>query len=164
MTVPQAILLTGSNRGDRKALLAEARRQIGLRAGKVVRASAVYESDPWGFEDDQTFLNQALIIETELEPTALLDQTQAIEKILGRVRGSDRGQAEKKDGEQPQKRVYRSRPIDIDILFYDELILDSERLTIPHPLIREREFVLVPLREIVADRVHPVYGKAIGEL
>lgn len=154
--MPRTILLTGSNRGDRTVLLTEARQRIDRCVGAVVQASAVHESEPWGFEDTQNFLNQALVIETKLDPIALLDELQTIEQELGRVRGTQ--------GKPGEKRAYESRPIDIDILFYDDLILSSERLTIPHPLIREREFVLVPLREIVPEWVHPVYGKAIREL
>ncbi len=135
----RAILLTGSNRGDRAALLEQARRLIEARVGPVVRASSVHESEPWGFEDPQSFLNQALIVETTLSPIALLDELQAIERELGRVRNDG-----KREG-------YAPRPIDIDILFYDDLVLDSERLTLPHPLIGEREFVLTPLREIAPD-------------
>ena len=148
--------MTGSNRGDRAGLLEEARRRIGLRVGAVTQASAVYESEPWGFSDDRLFLNQALAVETELEPTAVLDAVQAIERELGRRRETT--------PESGGERVYESRPIDIDILFYDDLILRTERLTIPHPLIREREFVLAPLREIMPDYLHPVYRKPVREL
>lgn len=135
----RVILLTGSNRGDRAALLAQARERIEAKVGPVVRASSVHESEPWGFDDPQSFLNQVLIVDTALEPFALLDELQAIEQELGRVRNEG-----KREG-------YEARPIDIDILFYGELVIDSERLTIPHPLIREREFVLVPLREVMPD-------------
>ena len=154
--MPRVILLTGSNRGNRAALLDKARQQIARRVGRVVQVSAVHESEPWGFSDTQHFLNQAIAVETAREPIALLDEIQAIEKELGRIR--------EKPMKPGEKRHYEPRPIDIDILFYDDIIMNSERLTIPHPLIRQREFVLVPLREIAPDLIHPVYGKAIREL
>lgn len=156
--MPQVVLLTGSNMGDRAFLLKEACRRIDKRVGSVVRTSRVYESDPWGFEAQEAFLNQVLVSETELEPTAVLDEIQAIEKELGRVRAEN--QARDSSGE----RVYESRAIDIDILFYDNLVMESERLIIPHALIAEREFVLVPLCELMGDYLHPVLETTLSEL
>lgn len=152
----RTVILTGSDRGDKAAALAAAAEALATRVGTIVRRSQVYESEPWGFTDPETFLNQALIIETDLEPLEVLDHAQAIEQELGRVRTAHlSGMAE---------RTYASRPIDIDILFYDDLRLDGERLTVPHPRIAEREFVLAPLREVMPDYVHPALGKPIREL
>jgi 2-amino-4-hydroxy-6-hydroxymethyldihydropteridine diphosphokinase len=150
----RVVILTGSNRGEKAALLARAAEQVGERVGPIVRRSGVYESEPWGFSDPESFLNQVLVSETNLEPLEVLDRTQSIEKALGRVRKPD----------PPHAPRYASRPIDIDLLFYDDLRLCSDRLTLPHPLIAEREFVLAPLREVMGDFIHPVYGKPIREL
>jgi 2-amino-4-hydroxy-6-hydroxymethyldihydropteridine diphosphokinase len=171
----RVVILTGSNRGEKAALLARAAGQIEERVGPVVRRSGVYESAPWGFSDPESFLNQVLIVETGLKPIPLLDELQSIEEVLGRVRKSGRGVLKEglcpptdldteSQGVCDSKRTYVSRPIDIDILFYDDLRLCSDRLTLPHPLIAEREFVLTPLREVMGDFIHPVYGKPIREL
>lgn len=152
----RVVLLTGSNEGDKRRLLEQARASVAARVGEIVDESAVYESEPWGFSADETFLNQVLVAETRLEPLAVLDEVQAIERELGRVRRN----AVRTD----EKRVYESRPIDIDILFYDREIIDSARLTVPHPLIAQREFVLIPLREVMPDYIHPVLQKAIKDL
>ena len=152
----RVVLLTGGNLGDKTRSLALARETVDLRIGRVICGSAVYESEPWGFSADETFLNQVLVIETDLEPVEVLDAVQDIEKGMGRR------QIESPTGDG--KRVYESRPIDIDILFFDDLILNTPRLTIPHPLIAEREFVLIPLREILPDYVHPVLKKRIRDL
>jgi 2-amino-4-hydroxy-6-hydroxymethyldihydropteridine diphosphokinase len=147
----RVVILTGSNRGDKALALARAAEALEERVGTIVRRSAVHESAPWGFSDPESFLNQVLILETNLQPLEVLDRTQAIEKALGRVSKHGRG-------------GYEPRPIDLDILFYDDLCLTTERLTVPHPLIAERQFVLVPLREVMGDFIHPVYGKPIREL
>lgn len=152
----RTILLTGSNRGDRAALLESARERIAERIGAVVTESSINESEPWGFSDETLFLNQVIAVETELTALEVLDEIQLIEQELGRVTKTERNE----NGE----RIYESRPIDIDILFYDDQVVVHERLTIPHPLIRERQFVLVLLREIMPDYTHPVYQKQICEL
>jgi len=151
----RAVLLTGSNMGEKRYLLNRACTLIAKQIGPVVCESSIYESEPWGFQSDETFLNQALLIETKLEPIALLNAIQTIEKELGRKR---------KEAPPDEVRIYESRPIDIDILFYDDLILNEERLRIPHPLLAEREFVLVPLREILPDYIHPVLQKPVCDL
>lgn len=146
----RAVLITGGNLGPVAENLSEARRLLGLRAGTVERCSSVMESAAWGFEAGEPFLNQALVVRTALPPEALLDACQRIERELGRVRVCGEG--------------YRSRTMDIDILFYDDRIIRTGRLTVPHPLIDRRDFVLAPLEEIMPDYVHPALGKTIGRL
>lgn len=143
-----AYLSTGSNIGDRRAHLLAARREIARRIGPVTAASGLYRTAAWGVEDQPDFLNQVLRVTTALEPLALLDRLQAIEQRMGRVRAERWG----------------VRVIDIDILFYDDLVLDSERLILPHPQIAARRFVLIPLREIAPDLKHPVFHQRITEL
>ena len=155
-SVAQVVLLLGGNMGERERLLAKAEEWIVRTVGTVVRKSNIYESEPWGFSAPRNFLNRVVVVETTLLPMEVLDRVQDIEKKLGRIR---RGKNETCD-----ERIYESRLVDIDILFYDDLILNSERLIIPHPLIAQREFVLVPLREIMGEYVHPVLGKMIRDL
>ena len=119
----------GSNLGDRKKNLACAIRLIGERVGKVLRVSSFVETEPWGFESKNNFLNAVICCETELTPRQVLQTTQQIERDLGEIN-------------------YQDRPIDIDILLYDDLIVDEPDLKIPHPLMQQRDFVMIPLNEI----------------
>ena len=146
--MPKVYLLLGSNLGDRQNLLAEARKQIGLQIGLIQKTSALYETAAWGVEDQEAFLNQVLEVETVLPPEALLTRNQEIEKGLGRIR----------------KERWGARLLDIDILFYDDLILESDNLTIPHPQLHNRRFTLVPLAEIASGLVHPVFKKTVSAL
>ena len=125
----------GSNLGDRHALMEKAITLIGERIGKVVRQSSFIETEPWGFESDNRFLNAVIIVETEHTPREVLTLTQQIEREMGRTRKS--GSA-----------GYADRPMDIDILIYDDLEINEPDLKIPHPLMHEREFVMIPLREV----------------
>lgn len=153
----KAVLITGGNVGNAEATLAEAARLIAAEVGCVERASRIYRTKAWGFEADD-FRNQVLVVEISLEPMEMLTAVNDIERRLGRDR----------DREQDEKSAtgarYASRSIDIDILFYDDLIVESERLTLPHPRIAEREFVLEPLSEVAAEWRHPVSGKSVGEM
>ncbi len=133
----------GTNLGDKEQNLRMAVQHIEERIGKVISLSAFYVTAPWGFDSDNSFLNAAVAVETDLEPLALLDITQDIEKQLGRTLKSAGG-------------VYQDRMIDIDLLLYGDLIYKDERLTLPHPLMQERSFVMNPLAEIAPDLVHPV--------
>lgn len=154
----KVVLLTGTNLGNKTRNLESAQAGIASSVGTILRKSRVYESEPWGFESEECFLNQAFIVDTQLLPLEVLDRTQALEEALGRIRPLAPAQS-------PQgERIYESRLIDIDLLFYNDLILKSERLTIPHPLICQREFVLAPLREIMPGFIHPENGKRIDEL
>ena len=147
----KAYLSLGSNLGDREMLLREAVRLLGDRCGRVVAVSALLETEPVGFESPHPFLNLALELDTPLSPEALLRETQAIERELGRTSKSAGG-------------VYRDRPIDIDIILYGDLTSDTPELQLPHPRFRERLFVLKPLAEIAGDAVDPFTHKTIQEL
>ena len=142
-------LLLGSNLGDRKKQLDEAISMINKRIGPVMKQSSFYETEPWGFSSDEFFLNIALQIVTALTPEEVMQKTGEIEKGFGRERSGT---------------GYSSRIMDIDILFYDDLVMDQDTLKIPHPLIQDRAFVLVPVNEIAPDLLHPVFGKTIHEL
>ena len=125
----------GSNLGNRKENLAYAIRFIGERVGKVLRVSSFIETEPWGFESENTFVNAGVLCETDLTPRQLLGATQKIEREMGRQKKSTDG-------------GYSDRCIDIDILLYDDLRVDEPDLQIPHPLMLKRDFVMIPLREI----------------
>jgi len=144
-------LLLGSNRGNKALLLEKAVERLNSISLKPVISSSLYESEPWGFNAKEWFLNKAVMIVTDLSPEVLLSQILNIEKELGRVRGV-------------LKEGYESREIDIDIMLYDNLVYDSEILSIPHPRMHLRKFVLEPLMEIAPNIVHPLFGKTITEL
>lgn len=134
-------LSLGGNIGDKAANFNKAYNHITCSLGNLVTKSSVYETPPWGFHAGNAFWNQVVLIETGISPEELLEQIHAIEKIFGRKR-------------QPGK--YLSREMDIDILYYDDLTIHTKDLIIPHPLIPQRKFVLVPLTEIAPDLKHPV--------
>ena len=146
----QVIVLFGSNSAQKQKMIEEAIRRLSSK-GEVRLASSLYETEPWGFECEENFLNQVVVFETILTPHAFLAYCLETERQLGRIRHSN----------GPR---YTSRPIDIDILFYDNLILDTPDLIVPHPRMCERNFVLTPLAEILPHLVHPVYQKTIEEL
>jgi 2-amino-4-hydroxy-6-hydroxymethyldihydropteridine diphosphokinase len=143
-------LLLGSNLNNRTKILQQARDLIAEHVGAVISTSSVYESEPWGFESDMSFLNQVLEVECELSPFQLLDEILGIEKMLGRTR--------------PKHVRYQSREIDIDILFYDDMVLESENLQIPHPRLHQRLFALIPLSELNKDLSHPGLKRTISQL
>ena len=142
-------LLLGGNLGDKRKIFSEAIQLINDRIGKTDSQSAIYETEPWGFESEDLFWNQVLEISTSLTPEEVLKQTQQIEHELGRIR---------------KKHQYASRVIDIDILFFSDLILNQPNLIIPHPRIQERKFTLVPLAEIAPELIHPVFRKTVVRL
>ena len=153
-----AVLITGGNRGDVRARLAEARRLTGELIGEVKRASSCRKSAPWGFEAEEPFWNQVLEVETPLTPHELLEAVHGVEQRLGRDREAER--AEKEQSGQ----AYASRAIDVDILLYDDRIVREPDLQIPHPQMGGREFVLRPLCELMPERRHPETGKTMREL
>lgn len=134
----RAVIALGSNLGNRDFYLNMALCLIGWEVGKVVQRSSVIETPSWGFDSDP-FLNQVVVVETDLEPIALLDVLQDIERRLGRT---------EKSSVVDDKPVYHARTIDLDILDYDRMRYHDDRLTLPHPHIAERDFVLIPLREL----------------
>ena len=141
----------GTNLGDKEQNLRTAVQKIEERIGKVISLSAFYATAPWGFSSDNTFLNAALCAETSLSPFEVLQFTQEIEREMGRTHKSINGN-------------YSDRVIDIDLLLYGNLILDTPELKLPHPLMQEREFVMCPLVEIAAEIMHPVFNKTMREL
>lgn len=126
----------GANIGDRHLTMEMACSEIEKKIGPIVRRSTFIETEPWGFQSENRFLNGVVCCETELLPREVLWRTQQIEQLLGRTRKSKAG-------------VYHDRPIDIDILLYDRLTICEPDLRIPHPLMTKRDFVMIPLLEII---------------
>ena len=147
--ISRVTLLIGGNQGDRVGLLQQACNMIAEQIGGIVQLSSIYETEAWGFDAEQNFLNQAVVVETRLSAHEVLDKALFIESQLGRVRTGN---------------GYASRTMDIDILFVDNNCIDTPDLIVPHPRIQERNFVLVPLCEIMPNYVHPKMNKTIANL
>lgn len=143
------VLLTGSNLGNREAMLERAKTAIAEQIGEILEASSVHESEPWGFESEHQFLNQALLVASEMTPPEVLAAIHTIEAELGRVRVAEQ---------------MVSRTIDIDILCSDSEPFSSDNLMIPHARLSERVFALEPLCELIPNWIHPVSGKRYQEL
>jgi 2-amino-4-hydroxy-6-hydroxymethyldihydropteridine diphosphokinase len=141
-------LLLGSNLGDRLLVMQSARDLIAEKVGAILAQSSIYETEPWGILDQPAFLNQVIEINTALAPEEVLRHILDIEHELGRVRYVRWG----------------ARVIDIDLLFYQNIIQDTARLTLPHPRIQDRRFTLAPLAEIAPDFIHPLFGKTSLQL
>ncbi|MBM3921408.1 MAG: 2-amino-4-hydroxy-6-hydroxymethyldihydropteridine diphosphokinase [Sphingomonadales bacterium] len=139
---------TGSNLGNRGNFLSKAEEEITVHAGSILAASHIIETPPWGNTEQPAFLNQVLKIKTRFPPLFLMESLLDIEKAMGRNRTEKWG----------------PRIIDIDILFFNNRIINQEDLCIPHPHLHEREFVLKPMVEIAPDFVHPVFQKTMSEL
>ncbi|WP_075558885.1 2-amino-4-hydroxy-6-hydroxymethyldihydropteridine diphosphokinase [Parabacteroides timonensis] len=145
-----AYLALGTNIGNKRRNMITAAALLAERVGDVLALSGFYETEPWGFQSDNTFLNAALQLETSLSPLELLKATQQIELEMGRT--------------QKSNGAYHDRIIDVDILLYDDLILQTPELTLPHPLMHERLFVMEPLAEIAPNVIHPVFKKSVISL
>lgn len=139
----------GTNIGDKKKNITDATIIIGAVMGDIRQLSSLYETEPWGFESPNSFLNAVILIQTDLDPEKCLQIAKAIEREMGRIH---------------TKEGYEDRIIDVDILFYDNITYQSQDLTIPHPLIPKRDFVLKPMAEIAPEFVHPLLGKTMKEL
>ena len=144
----RAYLLTGGNLGDRMQYLARAAAAIQETCGSIVRQSAIYETQAWGIKEQAAFLNQVMEIKTSMTAGELLKIVLKIEESLGRVR----------------TRKYGPRSIDIDILFFNKAVINTPLLTVPHPQLQNRRFVLEPLNEIAPNLMHPVLLKTIHQL
>ena len=138
----------GSNLGDRHQHLEQAISLINERVGEVIRCSSFIETEPWGFESSNAFLNGVILCETTLAPREVLKATQQIERELGRRKSVNRTREALGSSKKSVNRKYEDRPIDIDILLYDNLTIDEPDLKIPHPLMHQRDFVMIPLNEI----------------
>jgi len=145
-----AYLLTGSNEGDRTGNLQKAVLNLRDLAGNISRCSPVFESPAWGFDHPTPFLNQALELKTTMSPHGLLKIILQIEEKCGRVRSGTGG--------------YEARTLDIDILFYDDLVIDTPELTLPHPRLHLRRFALKPLSLIAGKHLHAKIGRTVAEL
>lgn len=152
------VLLIGGNQGERVVLMMQAIALIAQRIGTVSVVSSLYETEPWGFEAEQKFLNQALVVDTDLDAQTVLEVALAIEQELGRVRPTGGADWQSDD------RTYASRPIDIDLIFYNNDIVQTPSLQLPHPRMHLRRFVLQPLAQIVPDLMHPKFGKTVRQL
>ena len=138
----------GSNIGDRQGNCEKAVEALNSKGIKVQKRSSMHETEPWGVKAQGKFINMVVEAETGLSPLELLDVVKGIEQEMGRVDSIKWG----------------PRLIDLDILFYDDMVINMEHLTIPHPLLHEREFVLGPLCEIAPDKIHPVLRKTVVQL
>ena len=145
-----AYLLVGGNLDNSIEKFHRLSELLRQQVGEILLCSKLYQSTAWGFESQHFFVNQAIAIQTALSPEKLLDKTQEIEKIFGR--------------EKNRTNQYQDRSMDIDIIYYDDDIIASERLTIPHPFMHLRRFVLVPLLEIAPQVLHPLLQKTVAEL
>ncbi len=148
--MPITYLSIGTNLGDKQKNLSTAVLALSSKVGTVLCVSTFYTSKPWGFDSENDFLNAVVQLHTELNPFQLLEKNQELERKLGR--------------KEKTTTNYTDRIIDIDILLYDNVVISDMKLKIPHPLLEERDFVLLPLAEIAPDLVHPVLGKKMVEL
>lgn len=141
-------ILLGSNLGDRNSNLRSARQEISRSVGEIVTASSIYKTAAWGKTEQPAFYNQVIEIKSVLTPKKMLSGILEIEKKAGRIRDEKWG----------------ARILDIDILFYNDDVISTETLTIPHPHIPDRKFTLLPLSEIAGDFKHPITGKSVNEM
>ena len=143
-----AYLLIGGNIGDSKAYLAEAKNLIENKCGQVINASSIYSTAAWGVTNQADFLNQVLVLTTKMNPLELMQALLDIETSMGRIRAIKMG----------------PRIIDIDILLIDDEIVNTDLLRLPHPALTQRNFALIPLKEVAPKLIHPVEKKTISQL
>ena len=144
-------ILFGSNQGDKAAIFEQACLYINNRCGQITRISSAYESEPWGFDSDEWFLNRLIEIQTGMQPDALMEELLQIESELGRVR-------------HPKMKGYTSRTADLDILYFGSQVINTERVVAPHPRLHLRRFALMPLCDLIPDFVHPIFQLTQSEL
>jgi 2-amino-4-hydroxy-6-hydroxymethyldihydropteridine diphosphokinase len=144
----QVYLLIGGNMGDRMANLSAAKDMLGLQCGTIIASSSLFETEPWGYKEQPAFLNQALLLSTPFSAEKLLEEILKIENRLGRKRDIPLG----------------PRSIDIDIIYFNNAIIHTSNVTIPHPHIANRKFVLAPLAELAPDFLHPILLKTNKDL
>jgi 2-amino-4-hydroxy-6-hydroxymethyldihydropteridine diphosphokinase len=144
-----AYLMLGSNLGDKLSNLQMATKALEVELGTILRSSAIFESEPWGFIHPEHFYNQLLIVQTYYKAEVVMEKIIKIEEGMGRIR---------------ENKEYQARTIDIDIIFYNNQIIQTENLTVPHPKIAERRFVLLPFLKIDSTLVHPLTGLTIWEM
>ena len=145
----QVYLLLGGNQGHVPTTMAAVRKRLEKLAGRVNARSRLYASEPWEMDTTDVFLNQAIGLQTHLDPASLMKALLGLESAFGRVRNPE---------------VVDSRPIDIDIMFYEQQVISSAGLVVPHPRLHLRRFALQPLSEIAPGLIHPVFGKSIADL
>jgi len=143
-------LLLGTNLGNKRNNLSVCIKYIEEKVGKIIQQSSVYETEPWGFKSKELFYNMAIEVETKLNPQELLKTIKEFEIEMGRKHTSND--------------CYENRIIDLDILFYNNKVINSDELTIPHPKLHLRKFTLIPLIEILSNIEHPVFKKNITTL
>jgi 2-amino-4-hydroxy-6-hydroxymethyldihydropteridine diphosphokinase len=147
--MPEVYLSLGSNLGNRKQYITKAEKLIKSSVGDILKKSSLYETEPWGFHHPVNFYNRVLLVKTEADPVQLMSQCLLIEKQMGRQR---------------QQSKYEARIIDIDILFYEEQVITTNHLQIPHPYLHLRKFILEPLCELTSDFMHPTLKKTVSQL
>lgn len=141
----------GTNLGDKEQNLCQAINHIQKQIGKVISQSAFYSTPPWGFTSNNTFLNAAILVNSSFSPFEILENLKRIEYKMGRIHKSENG-------------VYSDRVIDIDLLLYNDLILDTPTLKLPHPLLHQRKFVMEPLVEIAPEIIHPILKRTMRDI
>lgn len=151
----RVVISLGSNMSDREKNLSDCTALLQKQAGELIQCSQIRDTPSWGFTT-RHFLNQLLVLQTDLSPEALLDVTQSIERQMGRM--------EKTELDEQGHPVYHDRVIDIDILLYDDCQIDTERLVVPHPHIAERKFVLEPLCDLFGDCIVPPFTRSFHQM
>lgn len=146
--INKVYILLGANLGDPIKQIKDACSLLSKKIGRIIASSSLYKSEAWGLEDQPIFFNQVIIIETSLNPIDCLRKCQEIELQLGRIR----------------KEKWGARVIDIDILYFNNEIIESEDLSVPHPFIAQRNFTLFPLNEVDSNYIHPILKKSNSQL